>query len=119
MRIAKIICPLLLLSGLAAGAADLEREDAPEPAPVEQPAPAPPGPGGTSGTAADSLPPPPEDVAPPAGESWWQSLVRSMPGCAVLSDGCRTCRADGLACSNLPIACQPKEWTCRKQSKEE
>lgn len=59
---------------------------------------------------ADTLHPP-QAEAPAAGESWWQKIVREAPNCKSFSDGCRTCNPS-YACSGLPIACQPKEFTC-------
>jgi hypothetical protein len=55
-----------------------------------------------------SLPP---AGAPSQGESWWQQIVRNAPHCKAFSDGCRRCDV-GFHCSSLPIACQPKEFTC-------
>lgn len=58
----------------------------------------------------DSLEPP--LAGPPPGEdSWWQKVVREAPTCKSFSDGCRTC-SPSYTCSGLPIACQPKEFTC-------
>ncbi len=54
---------------------------------------------------------PPQADAPPGGDSWWQKIVREAPNCRSFSDGCRTC-SPGYVCSGLPIACQPKEFTC-------
>jgi hypothetical protein len=54
---------------------------------------------------------PPQAGAPAHGESWWQQVVRDAPNCKVFSDGCRRCDAK-FQCSGLPIACQPKEFTC-------
>lgn len=52
----------------------------------------------------------PEGETPPAAESWWQKIVREAPNCKSFSDGCRTCSL--TVCSNIGIACQPKEWSC-------
>lgn len=52
----------------------------------------------------------PEGEAPKAAESWWQKLVREKPNCKSFTDGCRVCSP--TVCSNIGIACQPKEWTC-------
>jgi hypothetical protein len=52
----------------------------------------------------------PEDEAPPAAESWWQKVLREAPNCKFFSDGCRTCSQ--TVCSNIGIACQPREWSC-------
>jgi hypothetical protein len=52
----------------------------------------------------------PEDETPPAAESWWQKIVREAPNCKFFSDGCRTCSQ--TVCSNIGIACQPREWSC-------
>jgi hypothetical protein len=54
---------------------------------------------------------PPQAGAPPQGESWWQQIVRNAPNCKIFSDGCRRCDVS-FRCSGLPIACQPKEFTC-------
>ena len=54
---------------------------------------------------------PPQAEAPSKDESWWQKVVREAPNCKSFSDGCRTC-SPSYACSGLPIACQPKEFTC-------
>jgi hypothetical protein len=59
---------------------------------------------------ADTLLPPQAD-APSGNDSWWQKIVREAPNCKSFSDGCRTC-SPSYACSGLPIACQPKEFTC-------
>ena len=53
----------------------------------------------------------PEGETPKADESWWQKLVRETPNCKSFTDGCRTCSALHV-CSNIGIACQPKEWAC-------
>jgi hypothetical protein len=52
----------------------------------------------------------PEQQEPKPAESWWQKVVREAPNCKWFTDGCRTC--SHTACSNIGIACQPKEWTC-------
>jgi hypothetical protein len=52
----------------------------------------------------------PEAETPLAAESWWQKIVREAPNCKSFSDGCRTCSL--TVCSNIGIACQPKEWSC-------
>ena len=44
-------------------------------------------------------------------DGWWQKLVRDAPQCKSFSDGCRTC-SPSYVCSNIGIACQPKEWAC-------
>lgn len=59
---------------------------------------------------ADTLHPPQAET-PAKDESWWQKIVRAAPNCKSFSDGCRTC-SSSYACSGLPIACQPKEFTC-------
>ena len=89
---------LILMSGVFAAAADLEMlPKAPPPAQDHR---------------LDELTVPgPEHAPSPADDSWWQKLRREQPECSSFSDGCRTCSAD-FKCSNLPIACQPKEWTC-------
>jgi hypothetical protein len=58
----------------------------------------------------DTLPLP-QAGAPSQGESWWQQIVRNAPNCKAFSDGCRRCDVS-YHCSGLPIACQPKEFTC-------
>jgi hypothetical protein len=88
---------LVLASGAVAAAADLET---------------PPGPPRSQEDSLDGLTGPGPEHAPPAtDDSWWRKLRREQPDCRSFSDGCRTCDAD-FKCSNLPIACQPKEWTC-------
>jgi hypothetical protein len=60
----------------------------------------------------------PEEARPdPTGESWWREMVRRTPECRIFSDGCRVCtrEGEGFACSNIAIACQPKEWGCGQQ----
>jgi hypothetical protein len=52
----------------------------------------------------------PEEEVPKAAESWWQKVVRGAPNCKSFTDGCRTCSL--TVCSNIGIACQPKEWSC-------
>ncbi|MGD9922854.1 MAG: hypothetical protein AB7V13_15660 [Pseudorhodoplanes sp.] len=52
----------------------------------------------------------PERETPEAAESWWQRVIREAPNCKSFSDGCRTCSL--TVCSNIGIACQPKEWSC-------
>ena len=120
----------LLICG-AAAAADLEivpkREERAAPAappplpppplqlqttnPPEAPAPG----GSEKPTVTEQAPPDtltlPQAGAPPQGESWWQQIVREAPTCKTFSDGCRTCNSS-YSCSGLPIACQPKEFTC-------
>ena len=56
---------------------------------------------------APPLPPP----SPRAGDGWWQAVVQKAPQCRSFSDGCRTCDPQ-FTCSNMPIACQPKEFVC-------
>lgn len=53
----------------------------------------------------------PEQPEPKADESWWQRILRETPLCKSFSDGCRTC-SDSYVCSNIGIACQPREWAC-------
>jgi hypothetical protein len=53
----------------------------------------------------------PQAGAPSQGESWWQQIVRNAPNCKAFFDGCRRCDVS-YNCSGLPIACQPKEFTC-------
>ena len=52
----------------------------------------------------------PEGETPKAEESWWQKVLRAAPNCKSFTDGCRTC--SHTVCSNIGIACQPKEWAC-------
>jgi hypothetical protein len=52
----------------------------------------------------------PEGETPKADESWWQKVLRAAPNCKSFTDGCRTCSQ--TVCSNIGIACQPKEWAC-------
>lgn len=52
----------------------------------------------------------PDGETPAAAESWWQKIVREAPHCKSFTDGCRTCSL--TVCSNIGIACQPKEWSC-------
>ena len=52
----------------------------------------------------------PEGETPPAADSWWQKVLREAPSCNSFTDGCRTCSR--TVCSNIGIACQPKEWSC-------
>jgi hypothetical protein len=52
----------------------------------------------------------PDDETPKAADSWWQKIVREAPNCKSFTDGCRTCSQ--TICSNIGIACQPKEWSC-------
>lgn len=59
----------------------------------------------------------PEDTGPKAAESWWQRLVRETPNCRSYTDGCRICSA-AYICSNIGIACQPKEWACNDAKPE-
>lgn len=52
----------------------------------------------------------PDGETPNAADSWWQKVLRDAPNCKSFSDGCRTCSL--TVCSNIGIACQPKEWSC-------
>lgn len=52
----------------------------------------------------------PEEENPKAAESWWQRVLRAAPNCKSFTDGCRTC--SHTVCSNIGIACQPKDWSC-------
>lgn len=52
----------------------------------------------------------PEAETPKADESWWQKILREAPNCKSFTDGCRICSR--TVCSNIGIACQPKEWVC-------
>lgn len=108
----------LMLATAAASAADLDLSP-PASGPLQpavaapSPAPAPPPPEAAqpSAPAAEVLPLPQQTESAPQGESWWQALLRDAPQCRTFSDGCRRCSRD-FSCSGLPIACQPKEWTC-------
>ena len=114
---------LLCIAGLAC-AADLE------PTKPDQAAPAAPQPLQSSDTPAvpgaaaekpsddtklDGLQKPqpetPKADAPKPDDNWWRKLVRDAPNCKSFSDGCRTCSSN-YVCSNIGIACQPKEWAC-------
>jgi hypothetical protein len=95
----------LMLATAAASAADLDLSPSPAPAPPPPEAAQP------SAPAAEVLPLPQQTESAPQGESWWQALLRDAPQCRTFSDGCRRCSRD-FSCSGLPIACQPKEWTC-------
>jgi hypothetical protein len=124
LRIAGII--VLLMGGVAA-AADLEILPKPQ-HPKERAAPVAPQPPVQLQTTQPPVTPqkeeppaaeqkpadtlhPPQAGAPSKEESWWQKVVREAPNCKTFSDGCRTCNSN-YACSGLPIACQPKEFTC-------
>lgn len=110
--------------GFAAHAADLDLQSGKRPAQIAPALPRndtpvlliPPDKGQPEDKQLDGLTMPPQGV-PGSSESWWQTVVRSAPGCVEFIDGCRTCTASGsgFVCSNLPIACQPKEWSCSKQ----
>ncbi|MGV3633955.1 MAG: hypothetical protein ACO1NY_06360 [Pseudorhodoplanes sp.] len=52
----------------------------------------------------------PESDAPQVADSWWQKVLREAPNCKSFTDGCRTCSQ--TVCSNIGIACQPKDWSC-------
>ena len=52
----------------------------------------------------------PEEDTPKAADNWWQQVLRAAPNCKSFTDGCRTC--SHTACSNIGIACQPKDWSC-------
>jgi hypothetical protein len=52
----------------------------------------------------------PEAENPKAAESWWQQVLRAAPNCKSFTDGCRTC--SHTVCSNIGIACQPRDWSC-------
>ena len=56
----------------------------------------------------------PQIEAAPAGQRWWDKILRDLPNCAIHTDGCRLCnmKATGISCSNSPIACQPGQWRC-------
>lgn len=115
---------IALLLGSVANAADLDLQSGKRPAQItpalpESDTPVPLIPadkGQPDDKRLDGLTMPPQG-APGSNESFWQTVVRSAPGCVEFVDGCRTCTASGTGfiCSNLPIACQPKEWSCSKQ----
>jgi hypothetical protein len=52
----------------------------------------------------------PEGETPQSADSWWQKVLRAAPNCKSFTDGCRTCSQ--TVCSNIGIACQPKDWSC-------
>ncbi|HWV54562.1 hypothetical protein [Pseudorhodoplanes sp.] len=52
----------------------------------------------------------PEDDGAKPDENWWQKITRDAPSCKSFTDGCRIC--SHTVCSNIGIACQPKEWSC-------
>jgi hypothetical protein len=56
----------------------------------------------------------PDEETPPAAESWWQKVLRGAPNCKSFTDGCRTC--SHTVCSNIGIACQPKDWSCNDEN---
>jgi hypothetical protein len=58
----------------------------------------------------------PETEQPKADDSWWQKVLRAAPNCKSFTDGCRVC--SHTVCSNIGIACQPKEWTCNDAETE-
>ncbi len=124
----RVIGAVLVLTCGAAAAADLELQPKPQ-NPQERAAPASPvaPPVQLQTTQPPAAPPkeeqpatgqkpadilhPPQAGAAPKDDSWWQKVVRDAPNCKTFSDGCRTCNP-GYVCSGLPIACQPKEFTC-------
>jgi hypothetical protein len=57
----------------------------------------------------------PEEENPKAAESWWQRVLRAAPNCKSFTDGCRTC--SHTVCSNIGIACQPKDWSCNDDTR--
>lgn len=67
------------------------------------------------------------DIAPnapakPAVRPNDPAVQTHLPGCAVWTDRCVTCRhmADGVSCSNIGIACQPQAVECvQSESAEE
>jgi hypothetical protein len=94
---------LLTLPGPAA-AADLPLRPAPSAAPASPAKPAP------STT--------PAQTATPPGANAGGSLAPPTAACLEWSDGCRTCqRPTGgeIACSNVGIACVPKQNHCTRQ----
>jgi hypothetical protein len=56
----------------------------------------------------------PNVPAKPAVPSNDPAVQTHLPGCAVWTDRCVTCRrvADGTSCSNIGIACQPQVVEC-------
>jgi hypothetical protein len=99
---------LALMLMLACGGAPALSADVP--VPHSRPAP-------ESATPAGKLPDDtrldlqkPDGETPPAADSWWQKVLRDAPSCNSFTDGCRTCSR--TVCSNIGIACQPKEWSC-------
>lgn len=99
----------LMLATAVASAADLDLSPSPAPAPPQPEAAQPSAP--PAEVLPLPLPLPQQTESAPQGESWWQALLRDAPQCRTFSDGCRRCSRD-FSCSGLPIACQPKEWTC-------
>jgi hypothetical protein len=64
-------------------------------------------------------------TSPPSTSPSIQSSVNGYGNqdklCLAWNDGCVTCRRDaaaGAACSNIGIACQPKEITCTQRQSE-
>ena len=60
---------------------------------------------------ADIVPNAPAKPAVPPNDP---AVQTHLPGCAVWTDRCVTCRrvADGTSCSNIGIACQPQVVEC-------
>jgi hypothetical protein len=102
-RLLSVVLLLLALPGLAT-AADL---------PIE---PAPPGKTAPPAKAAPSATP--TQSAPPSAPVNASPLSPPTDACLEWSDGCRTCQrpAGGdITCSNVGIACVPKQNQCTRQ----
>jgi len=109
MRLA--VCTLMIV--LACGgalAADQSVQRPAQPAETAAPAAKP-----SDDTRLDGLQKP-ESTEPKAEQSWWQRILRETPACKSFTDGCRTC-SDSYVCSNIGIACQPKDWSCNDPAK--
>ena len=71
----------------------------------------------------NSNPAPPQSspAPPPAAEvATMQAFGERDKACAAWTDDCRICRrsSDGVACSNISIACQPKDIRCTSRAGE-
>ena len=67
-------------------------------------------------SSSESAPSPPN--APPSLQSSVNGYGNHDKLCLAWNDGCVTCQRDataGTACSNIGIACQPKEITCTQR----
>jgi hypothetical protein len=109
MRCAVSALTLFFAFGVAL-AADLEVNRPDRPAPAQRLQSSDPAEKRSDDTRLDNLQKP-EAEAPKGDESWWHKLVREAPNCKSFTDGCRTCSSSHV-CSNIGIACQPKEWSC-------